>query len=76
MLMSKVDKAELEAVIDMKSNKSDTDLAMKGIDILHKQVSHLIVLLVEGVKSLINTLAIQNDSDKTKHHKNMLYLLQ
>lgn len=36
MLLLKVDKSELEAVIDMKSNKADTDLIMKGVDILHK----------------------------------------
>ena len=34
--MSKVDKVDLEAVIDMKSNKMDTDIAMKGLDIVHK----------------------------------------
>ncbi len=73
--MSKVDKFDLEAVIDMKSNKTDTDLAMKGIDIVHKQVTHMIVLIVELTKSCMNFLSVQNDSDKTKHHKNLMYLL-
>ena len=53
-LVGKVDKVELEAVINMKSNKHDTDVAMKGIDILHKQVTHLVVLVVELVKLVMN----------------------
>lgn len=75
MLMSKVDKVDLEMVIDMKSNKTDTDLAMKGLDIVHKQVTHMIVLVVELIKSSMNSLSLHNDSDKTKHHKNLMYIL-
>lgn len=73
--MSKVDKVDLEMVIDMKSNKTDTDLAMKGLDIVHKQVTHMIVLVVELIKSSMNSLSLHNDSDKTKHHKNLMYIL-
>jgi hypothetical protein len=36
LLLTKVEKSELEAVINVKSNKTDTDLAMKGLDIIHK----------------------------------------
>ncbi len=45
---------ELEAVANLKSNKRDTDVALKGIDILHKQVTHLVVLVVELVKLVMN----------------------
>jgi hypothetical protein len=76
MLLSKVDKAELEAVIDMKSNKKDTDLAMKGLDILHKQVTHMIVLVIEMIKSGMTQMSITCDSEKSRHHKNQMYLLQ
>lgn len=75
-LVGKVDKVELEAVINMKSNKHDTDIAMKGIDILHKQVTHLVVLVVELVKLVMNQLSLISDSEKTKHHKSLMYLLQ
>lgn len=73
--MSKVDQVDLEAVINMKSNKADTDVAMKGLDIVHKQVTHMIVLVVELIKSCMNSLSVHNDSDKTKHHKNLMYIL-
>jgi hypothetical protein len=53
-LVGKVDKVELEAVANLKSNKRDTDVALKGIDILHKQVTHLVVLVVELVKLVMN----------------------
>ena len=36
MLVQKVDKGELEAVVDLKSNKTDTDVAMKCVDIMHQ----------------------------------------
>ena len=55
--MSKVDQVDLEAVINMKSNKADTDVAMKGLDIVHKQVTHMIVLVVELIKSCMNSLS-------------------
>lgn len=50
ILLSKVEKSELEVVIGMKSNKADTDLAMKGLDIIHKQITHLVVLVIEMIK--------------------------
>ena len=58
IIISKVDKSELEAVIDMKSNKADTDLALKSLDIIHKQITHMIVLIIELVKSSMNALNI------------------
>jgi len=75
ILMQKVDKQEVEAMIDLKSNKTDTDMAMKALDIVHKQITHMIVLVIEMVKGQMNALSIVNDSDKTKHHKNLMFLL-
>ncbi len=75
ILMQKVDKQEVEALIDLKSNKHDTDQTMKAMDIIHKQITHMIVLMIEIVKGSMNALSIANDSDKTKHHKNLMYLL-
>jgi hypothetical protein len=48
--MQKIDKLEAEAMIDLKSNKQDTDMAMKALDIVHKQITHMIVLMIEIVK--------------------------
>lgn len=36
LLLQKVDKIDLEKVIEIKSNKFDMEQAMKGIDVLHK----------------------------------------
>ena len=40
-MSGKADRTELEAVIEQKSNKIDTDLVMKGLDIVHKQITQL-----------------------------------
>lgn len=58
--MSKVDKIDLDKVIDMKSNRSDTEQAMKAIDILHKQVTHIIVLFIELIKIQVGSGGVPN----------------
>jgi hypothetical protein len=35
----------------------------------------MIVLMIEIVKGSMNALSIANDSEKTKHHKNLMFLL-
>ena len=75
ILLTKVDKSELEAVINVKSNKNDTDIAMKGLDIIHKQITHMIVLIIEMIKLNMTQMSIISDSEKTKHHKNLMYIL-
>lgn len=76
ILLTKVEKSELEAVINIKSNKSDTDLAMKGLDIIHKQITHIVVLVIEMIKLSMTQMSLSSDSDKTKHHKSLMYTLQ
>lgn len=75
LLISKVDKADLDQIVDMKSNKTDTDIVMKGLDIVHKQVTHGVVLIIELIKLTINQMSLQSDSEKSKHHKSMMYIL-
>lgn len=76
ILLTKVEKSELEAVIDMKSNKADTDMALKGLDIIHKQITHMIVLVIEMIKLSMTQMSLATDSDKTRHHKALMYTLQ
>ena len=45
---------------------------MKAIDIIHKQITHTVVLLIEGVKQLENE---KNDSASLRQNKRM-YLMQ
>ena len=47
MISSKVDRDELTVLYDLKSNKLDMEMTMKSVDIVHKQVKHLVVILVE-----------------------------
>lgn len=58
LLALKVDKTDMDNVIEMKSNKTDTDLVMKGLDITHKQITHLVVLVIEHIKLTINQLSL------------------
>ena len=50
ILMQKVDKSEMESLGDIKSNKSDMERVLRDIDIVHRQLIHVMVLLVEHIK--------------------------
>lgn len=50
----KANKDELERLAEQKTNKHDSDMQMKAIDIMHRMLNHLSVLLLEVQKQLIN----------------------
>ena len=54
VLALKAEKTEVEDLRKNKTNKDDSDNQMKAIDIIHKQLTHTVVLLIEILKSLIN----------------------
>ena len=54
MLKQKANMSDLKHLMDIKSNKVDTEQNMRSVDILHKQVTHIIVLLIEFLKTNLN----------------------
>ena len=54
MIKGKANMSDLKHLMDIKSNKVDTEQNMRSIDILHKQVTHIIVLLIELLKTNLN----------------------
>lgn len=54
LLMQKADVKDLVALGELKSNKFDTNFLMKCVDIQHKQITHVVVLLVEAVKTMLS----------------------
>ena len=53
-LNQKADLKDLQALSEIKSNKFDTDFLMRCVDIQHKQITHVAVLLVEAVKTMLS----------------------
>ena len=47
VIEEKADKTEVLSLLNTKSNVKDTDANMKAIDIMHKQIKHLSVIMVE-----------------------------
>jgi hypothetical protein len=74
-LTTKVEKSELVSIADMKSNKKDTYSNMKAIDILHKQIKHLSVILVEILRKEAMEFSKAPDLEQTIK-KNMFSVLQ
>ncbi len=54
MLALKAEKTEVEDLRKNKTNKDDSANQMKAIDIIHKQLSHTVVLMIELLKTLVN----------------------
>lgn len=46
-LMHKIEKNEVLALLETKSNKQDTEVTMKATDVIHKQIKHIAVILIE-----------------------------
>ena len=54
MIQTKAEKIYLERIQEIKANKQDVEHQMKAIDIMHRQMTHLSILLTEVLKSNIN----------------------
>ena len=50
MIQTKAEKIDLERIQEIKANKSDVEHQMKAIDIMHRQMTHLSILLTEMQK--------------------------
>lgn len=51
----KADKFSIIELNDLKSNKIDTENNMKAIDIIHKQIRHLVIMLMENFRVQVET---------------------
>lgn len=61
------------ALNDIKTNKVDTEQAMRGIDILHMHIKHILVLFIELGKTIVNQ---QKESQVSIQGKRLFVLEQ
>lgn len=54
MISDKIDKIELENLLEHKSNKTDMATNFKAIDIMHNQIKNISVTLLELITQLVN----------------------
>ena len=71
MIQTKAEKIDLERIQEIKANKSDVEHQMKAIDIMHRQMTHLSILLTEMQKQIINE---QNESAAAVNTKRLFVL--
>jgi hypothetical protein len=71
-MRQKADIKDVMALNDIKSNKFDTEILMRCVDIQHKQISHVCVLLNECMKTLIK----QHKESKMSIQQKRMYILQ
>lgn len=53
MLGLKADQTEVEKLALMKANKVDTDLCLKWLDLVQKQLKQTMILIIETLKCLV-----------------------
>lgn len=73
LVANKIEKTEFDAQMSMKSNKIDMETNMKAVDILHKQLQHLIVVFLEELRIAVNNT---NETWKTQTNKRTILLQQ
>ena len=61
MMWDKVDKIELLTLLEHKSNKNDVESGLKAVDIMHKQIKNIVVILLE-----LLTQFLEPDTSKIK----------
>lgn len=54
IIQTKANKEDLERLADIKTNKHDSDMQMRAIDIMHRMMNHMSILLLEVQKQQIN----------------------
>lgn len=59
----KVELPEILSYLEQKSNVKDTEHSMKAIDVLHKQVKHLCVILIEVIRQEVARYTKWKDSE-------------
>ena len=72
MIKHKADMSDLKNLMDIKSNKVDTENNMRNIDILHKQITHIVVLLIELLKTNVH----QQKESQVKIQSKRMFILQ
>ena len=72
VLTKKADRADLTALLEIKSNKIDLEQTMNAVDTVYWQVQHVIVILVELLRSGVSSA----ETKLSKENKKMFLLKQ
>ena len=75
-LDEKVSMGELRSMLSFKWNIQDIDTNMKATDILHKQIKHLSVMIVEILRNETAKYEQNQDSEQAKRNKYTMMLYQ
>jgi hypothetical protein len=76
MLSSKVERQEVLSYLENKSNIKDTEDSMRAIDVLHKQIKHLCVILVEIMRQEVARFTTGGGADASKQKNTALATLK
>ena len=73
-LDQKTDQNYLDQMLDKKASKNDTEVALKKLEVIQKQLKHLAVLITEKIKnSLENENGVETKNQKTNRKVKLLH---
>jgi hypothetical protein len=67
MVGVKADKTIVETLIDAKANKVDTEMCLRWVDLLHKMMNQMMILVTCKLKNDIDQVG--GESQNTKQNK-------
>ena len=68
-LEAKIDRCEVMALLGLKSNVKDMEVSFRSSDILHKQIQHLSVILIEILRHETDKYMKVKVSDQVHENK-------
>lgn len=75
-LEAKIDRSEAISLLGLKSNVKDMEVSFRSTDILHKQIQHLSVILIEILRHETNKYIKVKESDQIHENKCLTMLHQ
>ena len=75
-LLHKIEKNEVLALLEFKSNINDTETNMKATDVLHKQIKHLIMLIIEVLRREVSKVSGNYHNEKAYKQECLMLLSQ
>eukprot|EP00347_Sterkiella_histriomuscorum_P005859 403355004 len=67
-LQNKADRAELLQISNLKSNKQDTEISLRWIDVIHRQLKQLAILVTEFLKLDVDVKSTQGNQEHQKQN--------
>lgn len=72
-ISKKADKSDLDALFNLKASKTDSEMALRQIDIIHKQLKQIALLITQKFRQSLETVGNESQHQKANKKVNLLH---